>query len=182
MGLYHESMLKDAGYSTADATKALFFVPVMYAASVFISGFVADILGRKKTILLFGTIHIIAFCTFVYGLRHGFSPTALGLLCGVYQGGYWIGRDYMDIMVTEKVPTEIRASVMGADGLIVTIGMAVGYLLCIAGISLIGVAFSCLLVTVPCVAAAIIGVTVKVKETKGAVMEDITDTAGQITE
>ncbi len=182
VGLYHESMLKDAGYSTADATKALFFVPVMYAASVFISGFVADILGRKKTILLFGTIHILAFCTFVYGLRHGFSPTALGLLCGVYQGGYWIGRDYMDIMVTEKVPTEIRASVMGADGLIVTIGMAVGYLLCIAGIKLIGVAFSCLLVTVPCVAAAIIGVTVKVKETKGAVMEDITDTAGQITE
>lgn len=177
VGLYHESMLKDAGYSTAEATRALFFVPVMYAACVFVSGFTADILGRKKTILLFGALHIAAFSAFVYGLRHGFSPTALGLLCGVYQGGYWIGRDYMDIMVTEKVPTEIRASVMGADGLIVTVGMAVGYLLCIAGIGVIGVAFSCLLVTAPCVAAAIIGVWVKVKETKGAVMEEIADTA-----
>ena len=177
VGLYHESMLAEAGYTTAEATQALFFVPVMYAAGVFISGFVADTLGRKKTILLFGALHIFAFCAFVYGLKHGFSPTALGLLCGVYQGGYWIGRDYMDIMVTEKVPTEIRASVMGADGLIVTVGMAVGYLLCIAGIGVIGVAFSCLLVTVPCVAAAIIGVTVKVKETKGAVMEDIVGTA-----
>ncbi len=182
VGLYHESMLKDAGYSTAEATQALFFVPVMYAASVFISGFVADILGRKKTILLFGVLNILAFCTFVYGLSHGFSPTVLGLLCGVYQGGYWIGRDYMDIMVTEKVPTEIRASVMGADGLLVTVGMAVGYLLCIAGIGIIGVAFSCLLVTVPCVAAAIIGVTVKVKETKGAVMEEIADTAEEVSE
>ncbi|MBR6360416.1 MAG: MFS transporter [Clostridia bacterium] len=176
VGLYHESMLKDAGYSTAEATQALFFVPVLYAACVFLSGFVADILGRKKTILLFGALHIAAFCTFVYGLSHGFRPTVLGLLCGIYQGGYWIGRDYMDIMVTEKVPTEIRASVMGADGLIVTVGMAVGYLLCIAGIGIIGVAFSCLLVTVPCVAVAIIGVTVKVSETKGAVMEEITDT------
>jgi len=182
VGLYHESMLKDAGYSTADATQALFFVPIMYAVSVFISGFVADLLGRKKTILLFGTIHVIAFCAFVYGLRHGFTPTVLGILCGIYQGGYWIGRDYMDIMVTEKVPTEIRASVMGADGLIVTIGMAVGYLLCIAGISIIGVSLSCLLVTVPCVAVAIIGVTIKVKETKGAVMEEITETPEEITE
>ena len=182
VGLYHESMLKDAGYSTAEATQALFFVPVMYAVSVFLSGFVADILGRKKTILLFGTIHIIAFCTFVFGLKHNFTPTVLGLLCGIYQGGYWIGRDYMDIMVTEKVPTEIRASVMGADGLIVTVGMAVGYLLCIAGIGLIGVALSCLLVTVPCVAVAIIAVTVKVKETKGTVMEEITESSDSITE
>jgi len=177
VGLYHESMLKDAGYSTAEATSALFFVPILYAACVFLSGFVADILGRKRTILLFGTLHIIAFCAFVYGLRYNFTPTVLGLLCGIYQGGYWIGRDYMDIMVTEKVPTEIRASVMGADGLIVTVGMAVGYLLCIAGIGIVGVAFSCLIVTVPCVAVAIIGVTIKVKETKGTVMEEITDTA-----
>ncbi len=154
----------------------------MYAACVFLSGFAADILGRKKTILLFGTLHILAFCSFVYGLRHDFTPIVLGLLCGVYQGGYWIGRDYMDIMVTEKVPTEIRASVMGADGLIVTVGMAVGYLLCIAGIGIIGVAFSCLLVTVPCVAVAIIGVTLQVRETTGTVMEDIVDTAGQIQE
>lgn len=175
VGLYHESMLKDAGYATAEATQALFFVPVMYAICVFISGFVADSLGRKKTILLFGALHILAFCVFVYGLRHSFAPTVLGMLCGIYQGGYWIGRDYMDIMVTEKVPTKIRASVMGADGLLVTIGMAVGYLLCIAGISMIGVAFSCLFVTVPCVAAAIIGVSVKVKETKGTVMEEIVD-------
>lgn len=173
VGLYHESMLKAAGYSTADATKALFLVPILYAACVFVSGFVADVIGRKKTILLFGTLHILAFCAFVYGLSHNFSPTLLGVLCGIYQGGYWIGRDYMDIMVTEKVPTDIRASVLGADGMIVTVGMAVGYLLCIVGIKVIGVALSCLIITVPFVAVAIIGVMLKVKETKGTVMEDI---------
>lgn len=176
VGLYHESMLKEAGYSTEDTTKALFLVPIFYAACVFLSGFVADIIGRKKTILLFGTCHIIAFCAFVYGLSHNFNPIVLGVLCGIYQGGYWIGRDYMDIMVTEKVPTDIRASVLGADGMIVTVGMAVGYLLCIAGIKLIGVSLSCLIVTVPFVAVAIIGVMLKVKETKGAVMEDIVET------
>ena len=44
---------------------------------------------------------------------------------------------------------------------------------------MIGVAFACLLVTVPCVAIAIIGVCVKVKETKGTAMETIVDTAEQ---
>lgn len=177
VGLYHESMITAAGYTTAEATRALFFVPVLYATCVFLSGFVADILGRKKTILIFGALHISAFCAFVYGLSHNFTPTLLGVLCGIYQGGYWIGRDYMDIMVTEKVPTDIRASVMGADGMIVTVGMAVGYLLCIAGIKIIGVALACLIVTVPCVAVAIVGVMLKVKETKGAVMEEITESA-----
>ena len=177
VGLYHESMLKAAGYSTAETTKALFLVPIFYAICVFVSGFVADIIGRKKTILLFGTFHIIAFCAFVYGLSHNFSPTVLGVLCGIYQGGYWIGRDYMDIMVTEKVPTDIRASVLGADGLIVTVGMAVGYLLCIVGIKIIGVSLACLTVTVPCVAVAIVGVMLRVKETKGTVMEDIVESA-----
>lgn len=181
VGLYHESMLKEAGYSTEDTTKALFLVPIFYALSVFISGFVADIIGRKKTILLFGTVHVLAFCGFVFGLTRNFNPTVLGVLCGLYQGGYWIGRDYMDIMVTEKVPTDIRASVLGADGLIVTAGMAVGYLLCIVGIKFIGVALACLIVTVPCVAVAVVGIMLRVKETKGAVMQDITD-APEITE
>lgn len=180
VGLYHESMITTAGYSTAEATRALFFVPLLYATCVFLSGFVADILGRKKTILIFGTLHILAFCAFVYGLSHNFTPTALGILCGIYQGGYWIGRDYMDIMVTEKVPTDIRASVMGADGMIVTVGMAVGYLLCIAGIKLIGVSLACLIVTTPCVAVAIIGVMLRVKETKGTVMEDIVESADTV--
>ena len=152
-------------------------VPIFYAICVFVSGFVADIIGRKNTILLFGTFHIIAFCAFVYGLSHNFSPTVLGVLCGIYQGGYWIGRDYMDIMVTEKVPTDIRASVLGADGMIVTVGMAVGYLLCIVGIKIIGVSLACLIVTVPCVAVAIVGVMLRVKETKGTVMENIVESA-----
>lgn len=55
--------------------------------------------------------------------------------------------------------------------------MAVGYLLCIVGIKIIGVSLACLIVTVPCVAVAIVGVMLRVKETKGTVMEDIVESA-----
>ena len=42
-----------AGMSTADITKALFMVPVIYASITFLSGFIADKAGRKVTITLF---------------------------------------------------------------------------------------------------------------------------------
>ena len=40
-----------------------------------------------------------------------------------------------------------------------------------------GRVLACLIVTVPCVAVAIVGVMLRVKETKGTVMEDIVESA-----
>ena len=102
-------------------TIALYFYPVIYCVSVMISGVLADRWGRKKTIVLFGTVCFITFALFVLSARSLWNPRLVGLMYGLYLGGYWIGRDYMEIVSTEMVPTDIRASIVGAEGLLVYI-------------------------------------------------------------
>ena len=79
----------------------------------------------------------------------------------------------MNIMMTEKVPTDIRASVVGAEGLLVIIGLAVGYILAIVGMQFIPVYLTCLIIAVPVVCVAAVILALKVKETKGANLDEI---------
>ncbi len=173
IALYFESSMHRAGMSTSEITKALFMVPVIYAFVTFISGFIADNLGRKTTVTFFSATCVIAYCLFVAGILNGWNSYLIGSLAGLYQGAYWIGRDYMNVMMTEKVPTDIRASVVGAEGLLVTIGLAVGYLITIAGITVLPIWWACLAASLPAVAVAAIIFTFKVKETKGANLDEI---------
>ena len=126
IALYFESSMHRAGMSTSDITKALFMVPVIYASITFLSGFIADKLGRKVTVTGFSITCVTGYILFVVGILLGWNPYLVGAFAGLYQGSYWIGRDYMNVMMTEKVPTDIRASVVGAEGLLVIIGLAVG--------------------------------------------------------
>ena len=173
VGLYFESAMHIAGMSTAEITKALFMIPIVYASITFLSGFIADKLGRKKTITGFSFLCITGFILFCIGINMGWNPYLIGALGGLYQGSYWIGRDYMNVMMTEKVPTDIRASVVGAEGLLVTVGMAVGYILMVVGMIFIPVWASCLVVIVPAVGTAAVIFGLKVKETKGVVLDEI---------
>ncbi len=173
IALYYESSMHIAGMSTEDITKALFIQPVVYAVLTFCSGFVADLIGRKKTIGIASVLCVVGFILFAAGINNLWSPYLIGGLCGLYQGCYWIGRDYMNIMMTEKVPTDIRASVVGAEGLLVIIGLAVGYILTIVGMLVIPVWLTCLLVAIPCVTVSAVMLTIKVRETKGANLDTI---------
>ncbi len=173
VGLYHESMMHLAGLSTEHITDALYMIPFVYAAITFLSGFTADKIGRKGTVLIGSLMCVIGFITFFFGLKNGFSPTIIGILIGCYQGGFWIGRDYMNIMMTEKVPTEIRASVVGAEGLLISAGMALGYLGIVIGMSVTAVSNACMFIIVPFVSIAAIILMLKVKETKGVELSEI---------
>ncbi len=173
IALYFESAMHRAGMSTSEITKALFMVPVIYATITFLSGFIADRFGRKTTVTLFSTLCVTGYILFVAGILKGWNPYLIGSLAGLYQGSYWIGRDYMNVMMTEKVPTDIRASVVGAEGLLVIIGLAVGYLSTILGMMAMSIWWACLAVAVPTVAAAAAIFTLKVKETKGVNLEEI---------
>ncbi len=173
VGLYHESMMHLAGLSTEHITDALYMIPFVYAGITFFSGFAADKLGRKNTVLIGSLLCVIGFILFFYGLNNGFSPVIIGLLIGLYQGGFWIGRDYMNIMMTEKVPTEIRASVVGAEGLLISAGMAFGYIGIIVGMSLTTVSTACMVMIVPFVTLAAVLLMFKVKETKGVELSEI---------
>lgn len=168
IALYYESSMHIAGMSTMDITKALFVQPIVYAVLTFISGFIADRFGRKTTIISASVLCLSGFVFFTLGINNLWNPYLIGALCGLYQGCYWIGRDYMNVMMTEKMPTEIRASAVGAEGLLVCIGMAVGYLLMIVGINFAPVWVMCLAVSIPVVTLATILFAANVKETKGA--------------
>ncbi|MBE6813070.1 MAG: MFS transporter [Ruminococcaceae bacterium] len=173
IALYFESSMHQAGMSTSDITKALFMVPVIYASITFISGFIADKLGRKTTVTAFSVFCVVGYVLFVVGILKGWNPYLVGSFAGLYQGSYWIGRDYMNVMMTEKVPTDIRASVVGAEGLLVIIGLALGYGAIITGITLLPIWWACLAVSVPTVSVAAILFALKVKETKGASLDTI---------
>ncbi len=173
IALYYESSMHIAGMSTEDITKSLFVLPVVYALLTLFSGFIADFIGRKKTIIIAGALCVIGFVLFAAGINYLWNPYFIGGLCGLYQGCYWIGRDYMNIMMTEKVPTDIRASVVGAEGLLTIIGLAVGYILTIVGMLVMEVWLTCLLVALPCVIVAVIMLALKVKETKGANLDEV---------
>ena len=173
IALYFESSMHRAGMSTSDITKALFMVPVIYAAITFLSGFIADKAGRKTTVTLFSVTCVTGYILFVVGILNGWNPYLVGSFAGLYQGSYWIGRDYMNVMMTEKVPTDIRASVVGAEGLLVIIGLVVGYASTIVGMIVMPIWWACLTVSIPAVAVAAIIFTLNVKETKGANLDEI---------
>lgn len=173
IALYFESSMHRAGMSTSDITKALFMVPVIYAAITFLSGFIADKAGRKTTVTLFSSTCVAGYILFVVGILSGWNPYLVGSFAGLYQGSYWIGRDYMNVMMTEKVPTDIRASVVGAEGLLVIIGLALGYVCTIVGMTVMPIWWACLTVSIPTVTVAAIIFTLKVKETKGTNLDEI---------
>ena len=163
----YEPIMTEAGMTPENKTIALYFYPVIYCVSVMISGVLADRWGRKKTIVLFGTICFITFALFVVSARGLWNPRIVGLMYGLYLGGYWIGRDYMEIVSTEMVPTDIRASIVGAEGLLVYIGMAIGFAFVNIGILFMPIWLTCLVFIVPCVSVSIFLFSRKVRETKG---------------
>ena len=173
IALYFESSMHRAGMSTSNITKALFMVPVIYAAITFISGFIADKAGRKATVTIFSTTCVTGYILFVAGILLGWNPYLIGALAGLYQGSYWIGRDYMNVMMTEKVPTDIRASVVGAEGLLVIIGLVFGYAFTIVGMTVMPIWWACLAIALPAVSVAAIMFALKVKETKGVNLDEI---------
>lgn len=79
----------------------------------------------------------------------------------------------MNVMMTEKVPTDIRASVVGAEGLLVIIGLVVGYGLAIVGMIKLPIWWVCLAISVLAVGIAAIMFATKVKETKGVNLDSI---------
>ncbi|MBR2869748.1 MAG: MFS transporter [Clostridia bacterium] len=173
IALYFESSMHRAGMSTSDITKALFMVPVIYATITFLSGFIADKAGRKATVTLFSATCVTGYILFVVGILNGWNPYLVGALAGLYQGSYWIGRDYMNVMMTEKVPTDIRASVVGAEGLLVIIGLVFGYAGAVLGMIAMPIWTACLVIAVPTVTVAAILFVFNVKETKGANLDEI---------
>ncbi len=165
---YYESIMSTSGMETAEVTQALYVYPFVFAAIVLLCGFLGDKMGRKTTIVVMGGVSIVGFILFCVGCANGWHPYIVGFLYGIYLGCYWQAGDYMQVMVSEKAPTEIRASVTGAIGLLqffcVFVGMGIILVLLNNNVPL---NLTCLLVATPFIIAGVLLVAFKVKETKG---------------
>ena len=170
---YYESIMYKAGMSTAAITTAEYFYPFIYAASLPISGLIADRLGRKRTIQLFGVLCLVCYVSFMFSTNHLLSPALVGVFYGLYLGSYWIGRDYMQIMMTEMVPTDIRVSVLAGSAIYMLGGILLGYAyMAIFGL-ILPLPTACILLSVPLISASLYLLTFKVRETKGTEYETI---------
>lgn len=169
----YESIMYRAGMTTENITKAVYLYPFIYCASVMSSGFLADKIGRKKTIVIFGSVCVTAFALFIIAANGLWNPYLVGVAYGLYIGGYWIGRDYMEIISTEMVPTEIRASIVGAEGLLVYVGMGLGFAFVNVGMNLMPIWLACLIFSVPCIVVSVVMLAFKVRETKGVEYDSI---------
>ena len=116
-----------------------------------------------------------SFVLFTVSANRLWNPAVVGVGYGLYLGGYWIGRDYMEIISTEMVPTQIRASIMGAEGLLVYVGMAVGFGFVNLGILFAPLWLICSLFALPCILISVFLLRRKVNETMGVDYEAITE-------
>lgn len=103
--------------------KALSIVTIIYpiieGLLSLVGGFISDKAGRRTTVLVNGTLFILAFTLFIIGCRLSFAPFILGIIYGLVAGGYWAGRDVLGTtMPSESCPTSSRASIVGIFHLI----------------------------------------------------------------
>lgn len=170
---YYESIMMLGGMSTNQITDALFVYPFVYCVLCMGGGILADKLGRKKVIIIGAVMALSCFGLFVFGANNGWNPYIVGALYGLYMGGYWIGGDYITIMLSEKVPTEIRASVIGSTVFFVYGSGLIGYILTMVGMSFAPLWIVCITLALPVLAATIAIIAIKIKETNGADMRTV---------
>lgn len=168
---YYTTIMETFSYSNLELTNALWMYPITAALVVFIYGFISDKFGRKKTSIFLLSLCIVSLSLFVIGAWQGWNEWAIGLLIGVFLGSYWSNGDTLILMTGESAPTNLRASVMSAQTMFYGVGMVasqgIGSLvLHFISDSYMGLFAICL--AIPCFVLSLFFLMTKVKETKGA--------------
>ena len=152
-------------------TDALMVMPFIGAAFTLAKGFISDKFGRKPVAVVMASLSAVGMVGFFLGVNLAWDPVLVGVVTGMYTGGYWCTSDAMGgNMCAEAAPTNLRASVLGAQSLCNMVGMGVSYPAMIvasivAGNGALGI--TCLLcVAIPMVLTIILFM-LKVAETKG---------------
>lgn len=173
---YYESIMATGGMSTVDITNAQFVYPFGFALIILLGGLIGDKFGRKMTSVVSGCLSVISFCLFIFGTSHGWNAYFIGVLYSCFLGGYWTCIDYLAVMASEKVPTDVRGSTLGAMSLLQIVGSMVGMIVltvCLAVFPTAFVGALCAAVAVPTIAISMVLTIFTVKETKGTALEEI---------
>ena len=172
---FSESIMTDFGMTAEAVNQALLVYPFLYAALICGAGFVGDKLGRKTIVGVCGTLAVAGFIGFNLSAYFGVSPYLIGVFYGVYLGCWWITLDYCSMMVAESAPTYNRGSVLGAVGLITMIGSGLGQIVPIVAVLLFDkIGFGYMAASMPFAFAGVLLMMLKVKETKGVDLDQVT--------
>lgn len=159
--------------ATGYVTQALMLFGVGSAVFQFFPGFLADMLGRKKTAIIMSICVVATFLAFYIGANNNVNPYVVGFCCGACVGSYWYTGDLMGLMISESTPTNLRASMLSAQplvsgGIYLIAMVTVMVLINILGDAAVGI---CTLATVvPGLAIGLLMMIFKVRETNGVDM------------
>ena len=171
--MYVESIMTTNGMSAQQITKAMYVYPFVYGGLYFLSGFVADKLGRKKVVVTSSLLVACGFCLFIYGCSVGINPYIIGLIQGVYLGSFWICGDYISVLFLENVPTHLRSSVLSGSSVLMVGGVALGLAIQMILLLNFGLNVATICLVGPCMLACGLTVLFKVKETRGTDLDEV---------
>jgi MFS family permease len=161
--------------ATSVVTNSMFTFPLSCALVIVVYGFLSDKMGRKVASTSLLGIALISLALLVIGANLQWDGYILGIFVGLFLGADWNNSDTLILMCGESAPTNLRASVLSAQtlfygaGMIVSQGMATIVLKLIPDTS---IGYFALGVAAPCFILSSVFLWLKVKETKGASLEE----------
>ena len=173
---YYESIMKTGGMSTDNITTAMFFIPLINAAMTALSGFITDLIGRKRSVMVHTGIALVGLVSFVCCSNFGISPVIVGISYGFFIGGLWSAADILFILIPgESTPTNLRVSVVGTMGIMSGVGNVLSVAIITVGMLFIeSIGFLYLGVAIPFLLIAMVILVTKVNETKGVDLTTVT--------
>lgn len=173
---YYESIMKTGGMTTNQITTAMFFIPLINAAMTAASGFITDLIGRKRSVIVHTGIALVGLVSFICSANFGLSPVLVGISYGFFIGGLWSAADILFILLPgESTPTNLRVSVVGTMGIMSGVGNVLSVAIMTVGmlfVDSIGLLYLC--VAVPFLLSALVILIRKVNETKGVDLSAVT--------
>ncbi len=168
-----EIVMSSSGMSVSDVNMALLVYPIVGALLAASVGFVADKLGRKPSMLIYGLLVIGSLVMFVVSASLGWNPVIVGIFYGIELRGYWSLAGIIGLTFKESVPTRIRAACGSAYGLINMVMNVVGPLAISAVLTIIGITNTVVYIGAATLAICIVVYMLLCKETKDVRLEEI---------
>ena len=116
---------EDLGTLTENSVDTVLIIyPFVWGVVTFICGYLSDLLGRKKSSIVFNITAVFGVALFGLGVILGWPVWLIAGGYGLYVGTLWSVSDTLClVMPAESSPTAMRASVMGTTSLLIGIGM-----------------------------------------------------------
>ncbi len=162
--------------SESDYNAVILVYPFSCALIIVLNGLISDLFGRKKASIFDTIVALVGIIYFLFGTRINWNPYLLGVLLGVFIGGYFAGLDTINVICTEVSPTGIRSSVMSILSIASSGGTSIATLLLILlreFISPFDMSVFLAILVPPVLAFSLFILLKKIPETKGVNFDSI---------